>query len=119
MKYYSKYSLEDDVWGVGIQYLEYDVQRKQVLRQVNDYGSILLHSQLLPNGLQAHGNCPHAETSLQLELEYAEDQVLERVFQAKWALATQFSDHRLTAAHPSTLTPGDVQELKSAFSNLV
>jgi hypothetical protein len=119
MKYYSKYSLEDDVWGVGVQYLEYDVQTGNVLQQVNDYGNILLYSQLRSSVQKAHGTCPHAETSLQMDQQYDEDQVLERIFQAKWALAMQFFDPRLDADNPAELTAGDVQELKTTFSALV
>jgi hypothetical protein len=119
MKYYSKYIIEDDVWGVGMQYLEYDVQTGEVLRQVNDYGNILLYSQLLANRHQAHGTCHHAEASLQMELQYDEDQVLERVFQAKWTLATNFVDSRLDVNNQAELTAEDVQALKAKFSALV
>jgi hypothetical protein len=119
MKYYSKYIIEDDVWGVGMQYLEYDVQTGEVLRQVNDYGNILLYSHLLANRHQAHGTCYHTEASLQMELQYDEDQVLERIFQAKWTLATNFVDPRLDVNNQAELTAEDVQALKAKFSALV
>lgn len=116
--YYSKYSLEDDAWGVGVQYLEYDLNTGEVLRQVNDYGNILLYSQLVPGQQRACGTCHHSEVTLQRELEYDNDQVLKGVFEAKWARATQFFDPRLNVTNQETLMAADIQELIRKFNAL-
>jgi hypothetical protein len=116
MKYHSKYSLEDSVWGVGLQYLEYDMATGEVVRQVEDYGNILLYCQVDTGQQTVSGTCQPAEVSLALEHEYDEDRVLESVFAAKWARATQFFDPRLDAANPCELTAGDVEELKAKFN---
>jgi hypothetical protein len=118
MKYYSKYSVEDTVWGVGVQYLEYDVHTGEVLRQVEDYGNILLYSQVVSGPQRAFGTCHHAEVALQREQEYDNDRVLERVFQAKWARATEFFDPRLAVTNQAPLTAADVQELIGKFNAL-
>jgi hypothetical protein len=54
-----------------------------------------------------------------MELQYDEDQVLERIFQAKWTLATNFVDPRLDVNNQAELTAEDVQALKAKFSALV
>ena len=118
MKYHSKYSIEDSVWGVGVQYLEYDVHTGEVVRQVEDYGNVLLYSQLVQGPQKASGTCHHAEASLHLEQEYDNDRVLESVFHAKWARATQFFDARLDVNNPAELTAEDVQDIKSKFNAL-
>lgn len=120
MKFYSKYSLEDSLWGVGLQYLEYDVSSGEVLRQVDDYGNILFYSQPAPNIPKEQGTCHLAEVGLNMELEYEEDKVLPNVFEAKWAQAIAFYDSRLDVqkqfATGYQLTSADVEDLKAKFN---
>ena len=122
MKYYGKYSIEDSLWGVGLQYVEYDVASGELLRQVNDYGNILFHSQPDTVVPKEQGTCHLGEFSLNLELEYEEDQVLAIVFEAKWIQATAFYDGRLDVkkqfATGYRLTPEDAQDLKMKFNVL-
>jgi hypothetical protein len=90
----------------------------EVLRHIEDYGNILLYSQVVPGQQRAFGTCQHSEGTLQRELEYDNDRVLEGVFQAKWGRATQFFDPRLDVANPVALTAADVQELIRKFNAL-
>lgn len=120
MKFYSKSTLEDSLWGVGLQYLEYDVSSGEVLRQVADYGNILFYSRPGATIAKSQGTCYPAEVSLNLELEYEEDNVLPNVFEAKWAQATAFYDSRLDVQKHSAmgyqLTTADVEDLKAKFN---
>jgi hypothetical protein len=122
MKHYSKYSIEDALWGVGVQYLEFDISSGALLRQVDDYGNILLYSE--PHSTVPHerGTCHLGESSLQLELEYEEDRVLPLVFETKWTLATAFYDRRLDVqkrhATGYELTSADAAELIAIFNGL-
>jgi hypothetical protein len=79
MKLHSKYAIEDSLWGVGLQYLEYDASSGELLRQVNDYGNILFYSQPAPNVPTEQGTCHLAEVVLQVEVENEEDQALPTV----------------------------------------
>lgn len=116
MKYYCKYSLEDSLWGVGLQFLEFDCATGVLLRQVNDFGNILFYwwpDSAMP---KEQGTCHPAEVTLGIHTQYEEDVVLPSVFESKWAQATSFYDIRLDSKKLYTLQPGEVRELITAFN---
>lgn len=111
MKFYSKYALENQVWGLGLQYIEYDVESGEPLRQVEDYGNLMLYCEIEPCFRIERGTCHMAETTLKLASQYEEDRVFQVVFEAKWQQATRFFDKRLDLSQSYDLTPKDIEEI--------
>jgi hypothetical protein len=116
MKSYSKYALENQVWGVGLQYIEYDIESGEPFRQVEDYGNLMLYCEIAPGSRTERGTCHMAETTLNLASQYEEDQVFQVVFVAKWQQATRFFDKRLDLSQSYDLTPKDIAEIISKFN---
>jgi hypothetical protein len=111
MKFYSKYALENQVWGVGLQYIEYDIESGEPLRQVEDYGNLLLYCEIDPDFRIERGTCHMAETTLKLSSQYKEDRVFQVVFEAKWQQAIRLLDKRLDISKLYDITSKDIEDI--------
>ncbi|GAB2777377.1 hypothetical protein GCM10027175_14200 [Hymenobacter latericoloratus] len=111
MNYYYKYAnQEDTLFGEGFAYVEYG-ENLEPLRQVEDYGRILLYSYINPHTCKQAGTCYLSETDLNQELELPENVIAAATFEQKWLQAQLFSDRLLDIDRRRDLTSSTVQEI--------
>jgi hypothetical protein len=90
-----KYYTEDQFFGDGIAYVEYDMDSLQPIRQVDDYGNILLYSFFDYNQKKEIGTCYVSEQIYNNLTNHAENVVFQSVFENKWLQAQSMYDERL------------------------
>lgn len=108
-----KYYTEDQFFGDGIAYVEYDINSLQPLRQVNDYGIILLYSLFNYIENTEVGTCYISEQIYNDETNHAENTVFQIVFETKWLQAQSMYDKRLDISRRHLLTFSIVTDILS------
>ena len=114
MNFYCRYNdQEDSLFGEGHAYVEYG-EDLAPLRQVDDFGEILLFGSFDYNSWQETGTCYVSELCLNPDLESPENFISAELFESKWQQALLFNDKRLDIKVRRQLTESIVQEIISA-----